>query len=404
MATTPAGKESIAADELAAVEAAVGAAEQEVAAAVAAVATATEASESAPSVTEAPAPAVSSDHSGSTPQAETETETEAETEDRPEARPEAPVTATSDSAPPVEKANLAQAPGAESPAVEASAAQAAVAPEPTAIAAATEPTVAAIAATNEEAATAKAAQAVAPEMEAEEQVAAEDAVEDAAEDSAEDAADEPNALERFASGAQSVADSAMDKVTATIQSVSDVIAGDDEETVAAAPLAQSAEAIAEAATPAQPESAAAPEPLTVTPDSSRPQARPTVPDAVATLMRQNPNKALLVLFWEPSATSPTSSAFEWLARMQSRYGQQGLATVAVNVEPETSASSARQIAHHRNVEHRHDPERILARDFWVQALPSAYLIDAEGNMVRRMAPFDAQKIGAHEDAVRLTVQ
>ncbi|MGI9324283.1 MAG: hypothetical protein ACR2PZ_03615 [Pseudomonadales bacterium] len=169
----------------------------------------------------------------------------------------------------------------------------------------------------------------------------------------------PSAIERFASNAQDVAEDAVDSVSNTIKNVSEAISGDDGDGL----------------------------------------NQPLVPDSIAALMRRHEDRELLVLFWHPQDETVTE-AFEWLSRMQTRYGNQGITTVAVNLASELGNNGERLVAHGSNIEQRSDPERILARAFWVQQVPSIYLLGADGNLLRRIEGFDQAKIGSYEDSVR----
>ncbi len=172
-----------------------------------------------------------------------------------------------------------------------------------------------------------------------------------------------NAIERFASNAANVAEDAVESVSNTLKSVSDAIGGD-----AADGLDQ-----------------------------------PLVPDSIAALMRRHAGSELLVLFWHPKDETVVES-FAWLDQMQTRYGSQGIKTVAVNLASDLDRSGKQQLAHSSNIEQRSDPERILARAFWVQQVPSVYLLAADGALLRRIEGFDQAQVGSYEDSVRLAVR
>lgn len=211
--------------------------------------------------------------------------------------------------------------------------------------------------------------------------------------------DLPGAMSRFADSAQEVAESAVDSVTDTIKTVSAVITG-----AAAADTQAEAEtdaqAVSEAAT--APERAPLVEPAIAVAEtqSGNPGSRRWAPESVDALLRRHPNKNLVVMFWEPGADSVKAS-FEWLTRVQTRYGSQQLHTIAVNVAPRgSSARGATAIAHATNVEQRSDPEGILARAFWIQAVPSLYIVKPDGSLHARIDGFDPNRTGSYEDSVR----
>lgn len=93
-------------------------------------------------------------------------------------------------------------------------------------------------------------------------------------------------------------------------------------------------------------------------------------------------KVIWVDFWA-SWCVPCRRSFPWLNSMQRKYGEQGLQIVGVNVDAERGAANEFLETTPAEFALRFDPEGRLASAFDVQAMPSSYLLDAEGNVIAR---------------------
>lgn len=109
-------------------------------------------------------------------------------------------------------------------------------------------------------------------------------------------------------------------------------------------------------------------------------------------------KVLVVDFWA-SWCVPCRRSFPWMNEMQEKYGDDGLVIVAVNLDNETS--DAAEFLRHYPAAFKisYDPERKLAREFGVEAMPSSFLIDREGNIIERHLGFKTGQTDDYEAAV-----
>ncbi len=90
-------------------------------------------------------------------------------------------------------------------------------------------------------------------------------------------------------------------------------------------------------------------------------------------------KVVLMDFWA-SWCKPCAKSMPWLARMQERYGPEGLVVVTVNLDKDSSKGDALAATLPATVYKVNDPGGILAEERNLQGMPSAYLYDRDGKL------------------------
>jgi thiol-disulfide isomerase/thioredoxin len=110
-------------------------------------------------------------------------------------------------------------------------------------------------------------------------------------------------------------------------------------------------------------------------------------------------KVVWVDFWA-SWCAPCRRSFPWMNAMHEKYADQGLTIVAVNVDKERRLAEqflretpARFMLHY-------DPEGKLAEAFGVQAMPSSFMLDADGNVLATHYGFKLANTEEYEQAIR----
>ena len=113
-------------------------------------------------------------------------------------------------------------------------------------------------------------------------------------------------------------------------------------------------------------------------------------------------KVVVVDFWA-SWCVPCRRSFPWLNEMQSKYADDGLVVIGVNVD--SNADDARAFLAEFPVDFRivEDREGELARSFDVIAMPSSYVIDRNGEIVERHLGFKVKKKQAYEHTIQQTL-
>ena len=108
-----------------------------------------------------------------------------------------------------------------------------------------------------------------------------------------------------------------------------------------------------------------------------------------------PGAVVLVDFWASWCT-PCRRSFPWMNDMLDRYGDQGLQIIGVNVDKERELADDFLAETPARFELRFDPAGVLAESFDVIAMPSSFLLDAEGNVVASHFGFRYADAAAYE--------
>jgi thiol-disulfide isomerase/thioredoxin len=109
-------------------------------------------------------------------------------------------------------------------------------------------------------------------------------------------------------------------------------------------------------------------------------------------------KVVVLDFWA-SWCVPCRRSFPWMNEMQRKYGDKGLVIVAVNLDNDTSDAAEFLRAYPAEFTIAYDPERKMARDFSVEAMPSSFLIDRDGAVIERHLGFKTGKTDDYEAAI-----
>ena len=104
-------------------------------------------------------------------------------------------------------------------------------------------------------------------------------------------------------------------------------------------------------------------------------------------------------FWA-SWCVPCRRSFPWLNSMHRKYGSDGLQIIAVNLDKDRALADAFLMEVPAEFALRFDPAGALAKQYGVQAMPSSYLIDLEGNVLATHAGFRAADTAEYERAIR----
>ncbi|MFN8178992.1 MAG: TlpA disulfide reductase family protein [bacterium] len=163
--------------------------------------------------------------------------------------------------------------------------------------------------------------------------------------------------------------------------------------LSAAPLAGSlvsANAFAEGTSSPEPAAASA---AAAPPDSAR--------AAVAPLLDLDSlhGKVVYLDFWA-SWCGPCAKSFPWLSQIQSRFGEQGLVVIGVNVDRERKLADGFLEKHSPGFRIVYDPEGKLARQYDLKGMPSSFLIDRDGKRRSAHVGFREDDIPALEDQIR----
>jgi thiol-disulfide isomerase/thioredoxin len=112
-------------------------------------------------------------------------------------------------------------------------------------------------------------------------------------------------------------------------------------------------------------------------------------------------KVVLVDFWA-SWCSPCLQSFPWMNELQQKHGEEGLVVVAVNLDQDRALADAflQKLPARFRIEY--DQAGNLARQFGVQAMPTSFLVDRNGQVRIRHAGFrEKQRAGREQEIEQL---
>jgi thiol-disulfide isomerase/thioredoxin len=109
-------------------------------------------------------------------------------------------------------------------------------------------------------------------------------------------------------------------------------------------------------------------------------------------------QVIWVDFWA-SWCVPCRRSFPWLNEMQRKHGPAGLQVIGVNLDKDRALADAFLAEIPAEFALRFDPAGALAKQFDVQAMPSSFLIDRDGNVLARHFGFRTAETADYERAI-----
>ena len=109
-------------------------------------------------------------------------------------------------------------------------------------------------------------------------------------------------------------------------------------------------------------------------------------------------RVVVIDFWA-SWCVPCRRSFPWLNAMQSKYADDGLVIIGVNVDRERADADKFLERYPATFEIIYDNEADLAKRFGVQAMPSSYVIGRDGAIRDRHLGFKTKKQDEYEAAL-----
>lgn len=109
-------------------------------------------------------------------------------------------------------------------------------------------------------------------------------------------------------------------------------------------------------------------------------------------------KVVLLDFWASWCT-PCRQSFSWMNTLHHRYNKDGLVIIAVNLDKNRILADRFLKNSPANFQIAYDPKGKLALDFQLEAMPSSYLIDRNGNIVKTHQGFKREEIANYEHSI-----
>jgi thiol-disulfide isomerase/thioredoxin len=110
-------------------------------------------------------------------------------------------------------------------------------------------------------------------------------------------------------------------------------------------------------------------------------------------------KVVWVDFWA-SWCVPCRRSFPWMNVMQRKYGPEGLQIIAVNLDKDRALADGFLAEVPAEFSLRFDPAGHLAKEFAVQAMPSSYLLAADGTVLASHYGFRTADAPEYERAIQ----
>lgn len=112
-------------------------------------------------------------------------------------------------------------------------------------------------------------------------------------------------------------------------------------------------------------------------------------------------KVVLLDFWA-SWCGPCRKSFPWMNALQAKFGAQGLTVIAVNMDHDRALAEDFLRATPAHFQIEYDAAGALATELNVAAMPTSFLLDRRGRVVRQHAGFrDAQRAEREAEIAQL---
>ena len=116
-------------------------------------------------------------------------------------------------------------------------------------------------------------------------------------------------------------------------------------------------------------------------------------------LEQYKGQVVYVDFWA-SWCVPCKHSFPWMNDIQKRYGNKGFKVIAINLDEDRKDAKTFLNMHPADFTIAYDPEGVAAEAYRVKVMPTAYLIDQQGNLVKSHKGFKIEQSDKMEEAIR----
>lgn len=109
-------------------------------------------------------------------------------------------------------------------------------------------------------------------------------------------------------------------------------------------------------------------------------------------------KVVLLDFWA-SWCAPCRKSFPWMNALQKKYANRGLTVIAVNVDTEQQLAAAFLQATPAQFHIEYDPQGQMATQLNVAAMPTSFLLDRSGKIVKQHSGFREAQLASREQEI-----
>ena len=115
-------------------------------------------------------------------------------------------------------------------------------------------------------------------------------------------------------------------------------------------------------------------------------------------LTQYKDKVVVVDFWA-SWCVPCRRSFPWLNTMQEKYGDEGLVIVGVNMDSDVAEAGKFLQEFPAKFTIIYDSDRSLGKQYGVEAMPTSFVIDRNGEIVANHLGFKVKKQDEYEQVL-----
>ncbi len=111
--------------------------------------------------------------------------------------------------------------------------------------------------------------------------------------------------------------------------------------------------------------------------------------------KQLDGKVVYLDFWA-SWCGPCRKSFPWMNKMQTKYGQDGFTVVAINLDDNPDLAKKFLVDTVARFKVLSDPSGGVAEQFDLIGMPTAYLFDRNGTLIKKHTGFFSNKTAEYE--------
>ena len=112
-------------------------------------------------------------------------------------------------------------------------------------------------------------------------------------------------------------------------------------------------------------------------------------------LAEHEGKVVVLDFWA-SWCVPCRRSFPWLNEMHTKYAEDGLVIIGVNLDADKKDAGAFLAEYPAAFRIYYDTETVLAQEFAVEAMPSSFVIGRDGEVVARHLGFKVKRQQEYE--------
>lgn len=120
--------------------------------------------------------------------------------------------------------------------------------------------------------------------------------------------------------------------------------------------------------------------------------------ATVPMVQSAKGKVVLLDFWA-SWCAPCRKSFPWMNALQKKYGDKGLVVIGVNLDSDRKLAAEFLQAVPAQFRIEYDPKGNLATGLDVSAMPTSFLLDRSGKIVKQHAGFREAQLAAREQEI-----